>query len=99
MIGKSIFLALAAGVIINAAATAQTRVVTGRVADSLTNDAITSGQVTVLGTTIGTTIKDDGTFTLAAPVRDFTLSVRSVGFKRKELPVSAATNAVEVILA
>src|SRR6267378_1250671 len=45
---------------------AQTRIITGRVTDSLTSEAITSGQVSVQGSSIGTVIKNDGTFTLAA---------------------------------
>jgi hypothetical protein len=61
-------------------AAAQTRIVAGRVTDSLTSEVITSGQVTVQGTTIGATIKDDGTFTIAVPTRGVTLSVRSIGF-------------------
>ncbi|MBI4420186.1 MAG: TonB-dependent receptor plug domain-containing protein, partial [Gemmatimonadetes bacterium] len=75
---------------------AQTRIVTGRVADSLTSDAVTSGQIQVQGTTITTTIKDDGTFTLGLPARDVVLSVRSIGFKRRDVPVSAAQGSVQI---
>ena len=78
---------------------AQTRIITGRVSDSLTNDVVTSGQVSVQGSTVGTTIKDDGTFTLAVPTRDVSLSIRSIGFKRADVPVPAAQSAVEVKLA
>ena len=46
-------------------ASAQTRVITGKVTDSLTNEVIPAGQVSLQGSTIGTTIKDDGTFTIA----------------------------------
>src|SRR5438045_4179608 len=77
---------------------AQTRVVTGKVTDSLTNEQVTSGQVSVAGTTIGSTIKDDGTFTLAVPTRDVVLQVRSIGFKRRDVPVSAAQSVVQVNL-
>src|SRR5437899_3213638 len=76
----------------------QTRIITGRVTDSLTNDPITTGQVSVQGTTTGTTIKDDGTFTIAAPARDVTLMFRSIGFKRKDVAVPAAQNAVQASL-
>jgi outer membrane receptor protein involved in Fe transport len=78
---------------------AQTRIVTGRVTDSLTGEVVTSGQVSVQGTTIGTTIKDDGTFTLAMPARDVSITVRSIGFKRADVPVAAAQGAVQVALA
>src|SRR2546430_14165491 len=87
------------GTSVVATAWGQTRVVTGRVTDSLTNEAITSGQVSVQGTTIGGTVKDDGTFTLAVPARDVTLVVRSIGFKRKELLVSVSQNSAAVTLA
>src|SRR4029078_8732663 len=49
--------------------------------------------------TIGATLKDDGTFTLAVPTRDVTLSIRSIGFKRKEVAVAASQNSVQVALA
>ena len=76
---------------------AQTRIVTGRVADSLTNDVVTSGQVSVQGSTVGTTIKDDGTFTLAVPTRDVILSIRSIGFKRADVQISASGIFIPVI--
>ena len=79
-------------------AAAQTRVVTGKVTDSLTSEVITSGQVSVVGTTIGGTIKDDGTFTLAVPSRDVTISIRSIGFKRKDVTLPASQSAVQVAL-
>ena len=79
-------------------AMAQTRIVTGSVTDSLTGERVTSGQVQIVGTTVSATIKDDGTFTLAAPTRDVTLQFRSVGFKRRDVAVSSATNSVMVNL-
>src|SRR3989442_490993 len=45
-------------------ASAQTRIITGKATDSLTSEGITTGQVGVQGTTVGTTIKKDGTFTI-----------------------------------
>src|SRR5439155_10841043 len=79
-------------------ALAQTRILTGTVKDSLTGDVVTSGQVSVAGTTAGTTIKDDGTFTLVAPARDVTLAVRSIGFKRRDVVVPTSQNSVTVTL-
>ena len=55
------------------AAQGQTRIVTGKVVDSMTSDVVTTGQVGLQGSTIGTTIKDDGTFTLAVPPKDVVL--------------------------
>src|SRR5438552_11134203 len=82
-----------------AGARAQTRIVTGRVTDSLTAEVITSGQVAVQGTTVGTQVQGDGTFTVAAPPKDVTITVRSVGFKRKDVAVPASQNSVQVSLA
>ena len=95
---KAGFVSLLFAITIADTAAAQTRIVTGRVTDSLSSEAITTGQVSVVGTTIGTTIKDDGTFTIAVPTRDVTLSFRSIGFKRREVPVPAAQSSVPVAL-
>ncbi|WP_348240802.1 hypothetical protein, partial [Salmonella enterica] len=44
------------------------------------------------------TIRDDGTFTLAAPTRDVVLTVRSIGFRRKDVSVPASQNSVQIAL-
>src|SRR5256885_11878111 len=95
---RSIGLALALWCAGIASLAAQTRIVTGKVVDSLSADPVTSGQVSVNGSTITGTIKDDGTFTLGVPSRDVVLSVRSIGFKRKEVPVPAGQGAIQVTL-
>ncbi|MBI4500435.1 MAG: SusC/RagA family TonB-linked outer membrane protein [Gemmatimonadetes bacterium] len=77
---------------------AQTRLITGRVTDSLTGEAVTSGQVMVEGTAITASVGGDGTFTVAAPARDVTLSVRSIGFKRGQVAMPASQNAATVAL-
>ena len=94
---SSLLIAILACLGINTAQ-AQTRIVTGRVTDSLTKEPVTSGQVAVQGTTVGTTIKDDGTFTIAVPNRDVMLMVRSIGFKRKDLALPASQNSAQVAL-
>src|SRR5690242_7000497 len=93
-------LALLAGALVLATPSfAQTRIITGKVSDSLSHDPVTSGQVSVQGTTIGTTIKDDGTFTIAVPPRDVTINIRSIGFKRADVVVPVAQSSVDVALA
>jgi len=52
--------------------------------------------VSVQGSTASTSIKEDGTFTIAAPTRDVVLSVRSIGFKRRDVSVSASQNSVQL---
>src|SRR3954463_7742557 len=90
---------LSVTVLIAGPASAQTRVVTGRVTDSLTGDIVTTGQVSVQGTTVGSIIKDDGTFTISAPSRDAVLTIRSIGFRRKDVPLAATASSVDVSLA
>ena len=80
-------------------ASAQTRIVTGRVVDSLTGEPVTTGQVTVQGSTVSSTIRDDGTFTVALPARDASIVVRSIGFKRKDVAVPASQSSADVSLA
>src|SRR5438477_307446 len=77
---------------------AQNRIITGKVLDSLSAEVVTSGQVSIQGSTAGTTIHDDGTFTLTAPARAVTLTVRSIGFKRTDVPLATDLNTVEVKL-
>lgn len=79
-------------------AAAQTRIVTGRVTDSLSAQVVNAGQVSVQGSTVGTTINDDGTFTLVVPTRDVMLSIRSIGFRRKEVSVPLSQSSVLVAL-
>src|SRR2546425_12702137 len=55
-------------------ASAQTRVVTGKVTDSLSGQIVTSGQVSVVGSTAGTTTQEDGTFPPSGPAPDVPLS-------------------------
>src|SRR5205085_4057979 len=76
-----------------------TQVITGRVRDSVNSDAVTSGQVSILGTTVVATIKNDGSFTIVAPDRDIVLSIRSIGYRRKDVPVAAGQTSVQVDLA
>ena len=94
---SSVFVALLVLLAVGGAK-AQTRIITGRVADSVTAEPLTSGQVSVQGTTVGTAVKDDGTFTLPVPLRDVTLTVRSIGFKRRDVSVPARQSLVNVSL-
>ena len=93
-----LWVVLLAACVFPAAASAQTRVITGTVVDSLSGEVVTSGQVAVAGTTVGATLKEDGTFTLAAPQRDVVLTIRSIGFKRRDVTVPAAEQTVRVPL-
>lgn len=78
---------------------AQTRPITGKVVDSTTNQPVNVGQVFVRGASIGTQIKDDGTFSLLVPAGDVTIGVRSIGYKRAEVLVPASQSTVNFALA
>ncbi len=77
---------------------AQTRPVTGTVREEGTRTPIASAQILVRGTTIGTSTREDGTFTLQAPAGDVTLTVRRIGYTPAQVPVPAGTSTVEIAL-
>lgn len=79
-------------------ATGQTRRVTGRVLDSTTVQPVSSGQVSVAGSSEVTTIREDGSFSIQVPARDVVLNVRSIGYKRGEIHVPATLGVVQVTL-
>ena len=80
-------------------ASAQTRIVTGNVSDSVTTGGVTTGQVSVQGMPIAVGIRSDGTFSITVPDRAVVLTVRSIGFKSKSLDVPASQNTVQFRLA
>ena len=89
-------LALSVGVAIGAAA--QQRPISGKVVSATTATPIAGASVSVVGTPIGAVTNDRGEFSLAAPAGAVTLAVRSVGFKRQQLAVSADQASVSVSL-
>ncbi len=80
-------------------AAAQTRVVTGTVTDANTGEPIGSALVTVVGTDISTTSRDDGTFSIGVPEGTVRLLVRMIGYRRSEIVVPAQQREVDVSLA
>ena len=78
----------------------QTRTVTGSVRDSISGQPLNAGSVTVRGTRIGTAIREDGAFTLTGvPATDTTLLVRSLGFRSRDIRLTAGTTTVTATLA
>jgi len=75
---------------------AQTRLLIGRVDDSLTTRPLSTGQVRVLGTSLRAPINHDGTFALHVPVREVTLAVVSDGYVAKEIRVPTGTDAITI---
>jgi TonB-linked SusC/RagA family outer membrane protein len=80
-------------------ASAQTRIITGKVTDSVTTQEVTTGQVSVQGMAVAVGIKTDGTFSITVPDRAVVLLIRSIGFKSKALNVPATENTVQFRLA
>lgn len=79
--------------------TMQTRTIVGRLVDSVSNEPLRSGQIQVQGTTTGTLVRDDGTFTLVAPLRAVTLLVRNIGYKPRTIPVPMGRDTVRIWMA
>src|SRR5829696_4794833 len=80
---------LAATVLATTSALAQTRTVTGKVVEAGNGAPIGSAQIQIKGTTTGTLARDDGTFTIIAPVQAITLTVRRIGFPPQDVAVAA----------
>ena len=82
-----------------AAAAQQQRVVTGTVADSLSGETLEGARVSVRGTALGTFTGADGRFTLrAVPTGPMTLTIRMIGYRAADVPLSGDANAVSVRL-
>lgn len=94
MIGMRILVLLL--LLVAPAAQAQSRLLIGRVDDSLTTRPVRSGTVKVLGTALASPVNIDGTFVLHVPHREVTLHVSSDGYQPREVRVPQATEAVEI---
>lgn len=96
---RVVVLGLAASLAIRDAG-AQSRSLSGTVTDSLTGEPVSAGAVVVRGTGTGTAIRPNGQFTLAnVPTGEFTLVVRSLGYRSREVPVAAGATTVVISLA
>lgn len=78
--------------------TANTRRVTGKVLDALTNDGLPLTRVIIKGTTQGVENELDGTFSLEVPQGPVTLIFSNQDHKEREVRVPANRNTVEVAL-
>jgi len=77
---------------------AQQRQITGRVTNATSGEAVGRANVSVEGTAISALTSDQGEFSLAGPEGNATLLVRHIGFRRREITVSASQGRVEVTL-
>ena len=74
------------------------RTISGRVTNSLNGDPVVGATVTVVGTPTTAVTSDKGEFSLSAPDGAITLLFRSVGYKRRTVPVAADQSRVDVSL-
>jgi TonB-linked SusC/RagA family outer membrane protein len=65
---------------------AQSKTITGRVLDESGNP-IPNASITVKGTSLGTTSKDDGTYSLTVPANSKALTISAVGMGEQEIPI------------
>jgi TonB-linked SusC/RagA family outer membrane protein len=76
----------------------QGRRITGRVLDAVNHEPIPQATVLAVGTPIGTTTGDSGTFSLQWPDRATGLSVRRIGYRQTTVTVDPGVNDVTVTL-
>ena len=69
---------------------AQSKNLTGKVADDQGNP-VANASITVKGTSIGTTSKIDGTFSLTVPPNAKTLVISAVGLTEQEITIGNKT--------
>jgi len=65
---------------------AQGRTITGKVTDESGNP-VPNASIQVKGTSLGTTSKDDGTYSLTIPASSKTLTISAVGMADQEIPI------------
>lgn len=96
--GKRVGLLLAALVACGVAgAWAQERQITGLVT-STAGDPVAGASVSVVGTAFSTVTHDDGRYVISAPSGAVTLLFRRIGFKRKQVAVTADQGTADVQL-
>ena len=93
---KSCLFALGLNVAMSASAMAQQRSITGRVGNSVSDEAIAGATVSVVGTSIAAVTDGRGQFTLAAPDGPVSLTVRAIGYKRRTLSVGPDQSSVAI---
>jgi TonB-linked SusC/RagA family outer membrane protein len=77
---------------------AQTRVVTGRVTDAATGEPMSGAEVLVSNTTIRTTTREDGTFSLGIPVGRVSILIRRIGYRRFLIDLPPSQDSIEANL-
>jgi TonB family protein len=76
-----------------------TRLITGRIIDQQSGQALPGVTVQVKGTNIGASTGTDGTFSLAVPKQNNTLTINSVGYTAREQKLGSDTTLVLALAA
>jgi outer membrane receptor protein involved in Fe transport len=88
---RKLLLLLTGVVLFAVQALAQQRTITGKVTDDKGN-SVADASVVVKGTSLGTTSKGDGSFTLSVPNTGNILVISQVGFQNYELKLGSQTS-------
>ncbi|MBL8986100.1 MAG: carboxypeptidase-like regulatory domain-containing protein, partial [Gemmatimonadetes bacterium] len=91
-------LALAAFLAVPSLASAQGRQISGTVTRSGTGAPVPEAVVSVTGTTNSARTDAQGRYTVSAPAGDVRLTVRAIGFTRKDAIVPASQNTVNFVV-
>jgi len=91
-------LVLAASALGVSQARAQARIVSGRVTSAQTGQPVAGASVSVLRTIIVAVTNNQGEYSLAAPPNAVTLLVRGIGFKRRQVAVTADQDRADIVL-
>ncbi len=88
---RKLFLLLAGILLFTGQLLAQNRTLTGKVTDA-NGLPVPNASVLVKGTSVGTTTKDDGSFSLSVPSSARTLVISAVGMASQEFAIGTKTN-------
>lgn len=94
---KRLFMAFVLPIVCMAYASAQDKVVTGRVTDSKDGTPLQSASVVVKGTSKGTQTAADGTFRLSVPANASTLVVSILGYTTQEVSIGSGNVNVSLV--
>lgn len=86
-------------VFLSAAVMAQTRLVTGKVTEKGTNEAVAAASLTIKGTTGGTQTDMNGAFKIPVPDKGgMVLVVKCLGYTTQEIPLAVGQTSANVVL-
>ncbi len=85
-------------VLVSTAGAQQENRITGRVTDATDHVAIPAAQILIVGTTLGGTTSDSGTFTLRVPTDAKAMSVRRIGYLAQTVTITPGKSSYQIAL-